>query len=38
MQTSTSWTVDNVTVRQIAKTLDHSLLRPELTIDAVVKG
>lgn len=38
MQTNTSWTVDNVTVAQIAKTLDHSLLRPELTIDAVVEG
>jgi deoxyribose-phosphate aldolase len=38
MTISTPWTVENVTVRQIAKTIDHSLLRPELTISEVVDG
>jgi len=33
-----TFTVDNVTVRQIAKTIDHSLLKPELTVDEVLAG
>jgi deoxyribose-phosphate aldolase len=36
--TATTWTDENVTVHQIAKTIDHSLLRPELTISQVVEG
>ena len=37
MQT-TALTADDVTYAGIAKTIDHSLLRPELTIDEVVDG
>jgi deoxyribose-phosphate aldolase len=36
--TATHWTHENVTVHQIAKTIDHSLLRPELTIPEVLDG
>jgi deoxyribose-phosphate aldolase len=32
------WTVETVTVEQVAKTIDHSLLRPELTVDEVLAG
>ena len=32
------WTVDNVPERLVAKTIDHSLLRPELTVDEVLAG
>jgi deoxyribose-phosphate aldolase len=38
MTITTPWTAENVTVHQIAKTIDHSLLRPELTIVEVVDG
>ncbi len=38
MTITTPWTDENVTVHQIAKTIDHSLLRPELTISEVVAG
>ncbi|HYO18262.1 MAG TPA: deoxyribose-phosphate aldolase [Dermatophilaceae bacterium] len=38
MTITTPWTVENVTVHQIAKTIDHSLLRPELTISEVLEG
>lgn len=38
MTTTAPWTAQNVTVHQIAKTIDHSLLRPELTISEVVHG
>lgn len=38
MTITTPWTAGNVTVHQIAKTIDHSLLRPELTISEVVAG
>ena len=31
-------TPDDVTYREIAKTIDHSLLRPELTLTDVEKG
>ncbi len=31
-------TVDTVTVERVAKTIDHSLLKPELTIDEVLAG
>lgn len=33
-----TFTVDNVTVRQVAKTIDHSLLKPELTVHDVLAG
>jgi len=29
------WTVETITVEKVAKTIDHSLLRPELTLDEV---
>ena len=32
------WTVETITVEKVAKTIDHSLLRPELTIDEVLAG
>lgn len=32
------FSVDTVTVAQIAKTIDHSLLKPELTVDDVLAG
>ena len=32
------WTVDTITVEKVAKTIDHSLLRPELTLDEVLAG
>jgi deoxyribose-phosphate aldolase len=32
------WTVDTITEEQVAKTIDHSLLRPELTVDEVLAG
>jgi deoxyribose-phosphate aldolase len=32
------WTVDTITVEKVAKTIDHSLLRPELTVDEVLAG
>jgi deoxyribose-phosphate aldolase len=32
------WTVGTITVEQVAKTIDHSLLRPELTTDEVLAG
>jgi len=35
---STIWTVENITVEKVAKTIDHSLLKPELTIDEVLAG
>src|SRR3954469_23380005 len=31
-------TVDDLTYEQVAKTIDHSLLRPELTLDDVRDG
>jgi len=34
----TSLTVEDVTYEQLAGTIDHSLLKPELTIDEVVAG
>lgn len=37
MTTAATYTVDNLTERQIAKTIDHSLLRPELD-DAFVEA
>ncbi|CAN5833266.1 deoxyribose-phosphate aldolase [soil metagenome] len=33
-----TFTVDNLTVEQVAKTIDHSLLKPELTVDDVLAG
>jgi deoxyribose-phosphate aldolase len=32
------WTVDTITEEKVAKTIDHSLLRPELTTDEVLAG
>jgi deoxyribose-phosphate aldolase len=32
------WTVDSITEEKVAKTIDHSLLRPELTVDEVLAG
>jgi deoxyribose-phosphate aldolase len=32
------WTVETVTVEKVAKTIDHSLLRPELTVGEVLAG
>src|SRR5512132_4517850 len=32
------WTVDTSTEEKVAKTIDHSLLRPELTVDEVLAG
>ena len=32
------WTVETITVEKVAKTIDHSLLRPELTLDEVMAG
>jgi deoxyribose-phosphate aldolase len=32
------WTVETITVEKVAKTIDHSLLRPELTVDEVLDG
>jgi deoxyribose-phosphate aldolase len=36
--TTDRWTVETITVEQVAKTIDHSLLRPELTTDEVLAG
>ena len=32
------WTVDTISEEKVAKTIDHSLLRPELTVDEVLAG
>jgi deoxyribose-phosphate aldolase len=32
------WTVETITEEKVAKTIDHSLLRPELTVDEVLAG
>ncbi|MGH2813839.1 MAG: deoxyribose-phosphate aldolase [Actinomycetota bacterium] len=32
------WTVDTITEEKVAKTIDHSLLRPELTVAEVLAG
>src|SRR4029453_18805718 len=32
------WTVATITVEKVAKTIDHSLLRPELTLDEGLAG
>ena len=34
----TAWTVETITVEKVAKTIDQSLLRPELTLDEVLAG
>ena len=34
----TAWTVETITVEKVAKTIDHSLLRPELALDEVLAG
>jgi deoxyribose-phosphate aldolase len=33
-----TWTVETITVEKVAKTIDHSLLRPELTVEEVAAG
>jgi len=38
MSLTDQYTVETVTVRQIAKTIDHSLLKPELTVAEVLAG
>jgi deoxyribose-phosphate aldolase len=38
MSLTDQFTVETVTVRQIAKTIDHSLLKPELTVAEVLAG
>jgi deoxyribose-phosphate aldolase len=35
---SGTYTVETITTRKVAKTIDHSLLKPELTIDEVLAG
>ena len=32
------WTVDTITEEKVAQTIDHSLLRPELTLEEVMAG
>ena len=32
------WTVETISEEKVAKTIDHSLLRPELTLDEVLAG
>src|SRR5919107_2292367 len=32
------WTVETITEDKVAGTIDHSLLRPELTVDEVLAG
>jgi deoxyribose-phosphate aldolase len=32
------WTVETITEEKVAKTIDHSLLRPELTVEEVLAG
>jgi deoxyribose-phosphate aldolase len=32
------WSVETITEEKVAKTIDHSLLRPELTLDEVLAG
>jgi deoxyribose-phosphate aldolase len=32
------WTVETITEEKVAKTIDHSLLRPELTLEEVLAG
>jgi deoxyribose-phosphate aldolase len=32
------WSVDTITEEKVAKTIDHSLLRPELTVEEVLAG
>jgi deoxyribose-phosphate aldolase len=32
------WSVDTITEEKVAKTIDHSLLKPELTVDEVLAG
>jgi deoxyribose-phosphate aldolase len=34
----TTWTLETITVEKVANTIDHSLLRPELTLDEVLAG
>jgi deoxyribose-phosphate aldolase len=36
--TTDRWTVETITVEKVARTIDHSLLRPELTVDEVLAG
>ena len=38
MSLTDQFTVETVTVRQVAKTIDHSLLKPELTVAEVLTG
>ncbi len=38
MSLTDQYSVETVTVRQIAKTIDHSLLKPELTVAEVLGG
>lgn len=38
MSVTEKYTVDNLTIEQVAKTIDHSLLKPELTVDDVLAG
>jgi deoxyribose-phosphate aldolase len=33
-----TYTVDTISVATVAKTIDHSLLKPELTVDDVLAG
>ncbi len=33
-----TWTVENISVTKVAKTIDHSLLKPELTLAEVLAG
>lgn len=38
MSATTTYTVETITVEKVAKTIDHSLLKPELTVDEVLSG
>ena len=35
---TTTWAVETITVDKVAKAIDHSLLRPQLTLDEVLAG
>lgn len=38
MSAIATYTVETITVEKVAKTIDHSLLKPELTVDEVLAG
>lgn len=38
MTDTARYTAESITIEQVAKTIDHSLLKPELTVDEVLAG